>query len=240
MRSTVWSALLVGLTLLGVGAVVWSSEADELRERAEALRKKAAAVAAEGKPELAEQLEREAATLLEAAERTQPKPRRDRAEHADRERETRLVKEQLKDLVRLEEKLREKNAPERELDAVRQQIAKSERRLQQLHGAHDEPRPEHRAQVEKLAAAGRRLEHLRAAAEHLHAADLHDMAHHVAEQAERLEHDLRAAKERLAAEASGPHGPPAEHLPDFVRELRQELQQLRAELQELRQKIEPR
>jgi DNA repair exonuclease SbcCD ATPase subunit len=235
--------MILGLLLFCCGSVLWASEADEFRERAKALRKKASISAEQGNKEQAERLERESAELLEAAERMELKAK-GRGEKGDRpgiDKEVHHLKERLQDLRAKEQKMREANAPEQEVAEVREQIAGTERELQQIHAHHaghgDLP-PEFRAQAEKLEVAGRRIHHLRVAAENLKMAEMHDLAHKLMEQAEAMERDVQEAKQRLAAEMHKGHERPGEHGPDVVRELKDEIHRLRAEVRELRQKVE--
>ncbi|MBM4069792.1 MAG: hypothetical protein FJ271_12695 [Planctomycetes bacterium] len=73
MRRMSLSRTIVGLLLFCFGGIVLASEGDELRERAKALRKEAAVLAERGNKEQAERLTKEAAQLLEAAERLERK-----------------------------------------------------------------------------------------------------------------------------------------------------------------------
>ena len=243
MQRTTRSGMILGLLLFCCGSVLWASEADEFRERAKALRKKASISAEQGNKEQAERLERESAELLEAAERMELKAK-GRGEKGNRpgiDKEVHHLKERLQDLRAKEQKMREANAPEQEVAEVREQIAGTERELQQIHAHHaghgDLP-PEFRAQAEKIEVAGRRIHHLRVAAENLKMAEMHDLAHKLMEQAEAMERDVQEAKQRLAAEMHKGHERPGEHGPDVVRELKDEIHRLRAEVRELRQKVE--
>jgi DNA repair exonuclease SbcCD ATPase subunit len=235
--------MILGLLLFCCGSVLWASEADEFRERAKALRKKASISAEQGNKEQAERLERESAELLEAAERMElkAKGRGEKAVRPGIDKEVHHLKERLQDLRAKEQKMREANAPEQEVAEVREQIAGTERELQQIHAHHaghgDLP-PEFRAQAEKIEVAGRRIHHLRVAAENLKMAEMHDLAHKLMEQAEAMERDVQEAKQRLAAEMHKGHERPGEHGPDVVRELKDEIHRLRAEVRELRQKVE--
>jgi DNA repair exonuclease SbcCD ATPase subunit len=235
--------MILGLLLFCCGSVLLASEADEFRERAKALRKKASISAEQGNKEQAERLERESAELLEAAERMElkAKGRGEKAVRPGIDKEVHHLKERLQDLRAKEQKMREANAPEQEVAEVREQIAGTERELQQIHAHHaghgDLP-PEFRAQAEKIEVAGRRIHHLRVAAENLKMAEMHDLAHKLMEQAEAMERDVQEAKQRLAAEMHKGHERPGEHGPDVVRELKDEIHRLRAEVRELRQKVE--
>jgi hypothetical protein len=233
--------MMLGLLLL-CGGVLVASEADELRERAKAMRKEASILAERGNKEQAERLEREAGELLEAAERVELKVKgREDGDRPDIDKEVQRLKERLHDLLAKEKKLREANASERELAAVREQIAGTERELHAIHAHHagqGQLPPEFRAQVEKLEAATRRIHHLRVAAENLKLAEAHDLAHQLMEKAEAMEREIEEGKKRLAAEMRAVHG--GQHGPEVVRELKEEIERLRAEVRELRQKIDQR
>jgi archaellum component FlaC len=231
--------MIVSLILFCCGGGLLGSDADELRERAKALRKKASISAEQGKPDQAERLERESAELLIAAERLDLKAKGSGEPGIDKE--VRHLKQRLQDLLAKEKKLREANAPEKELAAVREQVAGTERELQAIHAHHagkGKIPPEFRAQVEKLEVASRRIHHLRVAAENLKMAEAHDLAHQLMEKAEAMEREVQEGKRRLAAEIQKVHG--GERGPDVVRELKEEIERLRAEVKELRQKVEKR
>jgi len=238
MQRTALSGMILGFLLL-CGGVLFASEADELRERAKAMRKEASVLAERGNKEQAERLEREAGELLEAAERMELK-----AKGSDRpgiDKEVHRLKERLQDLLAKEKKMREANAPEKELAAVREQIAGTERELHTIHAHHAGPGklpPEFHAQAEKLEAASRRIHHLRVAAENLKMAEAHDLARQIMDKAQAMEREVQEGKKRLAEEIQKIHG--REHGPDVVRELKQEIERLRAEVKELRQKVEKR
>ncbi len=244
MQRTILSGMILGFLLL-CGGVVLASEANELRERAKAIRKKASISAEQGKPDQAERLERESAELLEAAERMELKAegRREQGDRPGIDKEVRHLKDRLQDLLAKEKKLRDANAPENELAEVRGQIAATERELQAIHAHHAGPGklpPEFREQAEKLEAASRRIHHLRVAAENLKMAEAHDLAHQLMEKAEAMEREVQEGKRRLAAEMHKGHERHGEHGPDVVRELKEEVERLRAEVKDLRQKVENR
>jgi DNA repair exonuclease SbcCD ATPase subunit len=242
MQRTTLSGMIFGLLLL-CGGVLFASEADELRERAKAMRKEASVIAERGNKEQAEQLEKESVKLLEAAERMELKAK-GQEEKGDRpgiDKEIRHLKERLQDLLANEKKMREAKAPEKELAEVREQIAVTERELHSIHAHHagkGKLPPKFHAQAEKLEAASRRIHHLRVAAESLKMAEAHDLAHQLTEKAEAMEREFQEGKKRLAAELQKAHG--AEHGPDVVRQLKEEIERLRAEVKELRQKVEKR
>lgn len=240
MRRTVLSGVMLGLCLFCLNRVLVASEADELRERAKAMRKEA------------EHLQRESVELLEAAERMElkSKERREREDHPGSDTEVRQVKQQflkerLRDLLAQEQQIKARfigPTHDKMLDEVRQQIAEAERELDQVRSRHAEPmeRPEIRAQVEKLEIAGKRIKQMRIAAEHLQAAEQHDLAHEVMKKAEAMERDVHAAKERLAAEIHEARGHREDQMPNIVRELREEIERLRAEVKELSKRIDKR
>lgn len=238
MQRTTLSGMIVGLLLL-CGGVLFASEADELRERAKAMRKEASVMAERGNKEQAERLEKESVKLLEAAERMELKAKGSGEPGIDKE--VRHLKDRLQDLLAQEKKMREAKAPEKELAAVREQIAGTERELHTIHAhhaGHGKLPPEFHAQAEKLEVASRRIHHLRVAAENLKMAEAHDLAHQLMEKAEAMEREVQEGKKRLAAEIQKVHG--GEHGPDVVRELKEEIERLRAEVKELRQKVEKR
>ncbi len=136
--------------------------------------------------------------------------------------------------------MREVKAPKHELAEVREQISGTERQLKQIHAHHAEQGElllEFRAQAEKLGIAGRRIHHLRVAAENLKLAEAHDLAHQLMEKAEAMEREVHEAKRRLAAEMHAAHERYGEQGPDVVWELKEEIERLRAEVNELRQKV---
>lgn len=222
--------------LLGVGTL-FASEVDEMRQRAKAMRKEAAALSERGNREQAEQLERESSKLMEAAERLENQAKK--GVEPGSEKEVRKLKERLQDLLARERKLRESNVSEKELIEVREQIAGTEKELhlvQSNRAGHEKAHGEFRAHAEKLEAVGRRIHHLRAAAEHLKLAESHDLALQLMEKAEALERDVHAAKKKLAVEMTNFHakdkatdGEEASQ----VRELKEEIEKLRGQLKKL-------
>ena len=238
MQRTSLSGMILGL-LLFCGGVLVASEADELRERAKAMRKEASDLAERGNKEQAERLEKESLNLLEAAERMELKAKGSTEPGIDKE--ARHLKERLQDLLAKEKMLRDSNASEKKLAAVREQIAATERELHSIHAhhaGHGKLPPEFHAHAEKLEAASRRIHHFRVAAENLKMAEAHDLARQLMEKAEAMEREVQEGKKRLAEEIQKIQG--REHGPDVVRELKQEIERLQAEVKELRQKVEKR
>jgi len=204
------------------------------------MRKEASVLAGRGNKDQAERLEQEAGELLKAAERMELKAK-GQGEQGDRpgiDKEMQRLKGQLQELLAKEKKLREAKASEKELSAVREQIAGTERELHAIHARQGKLPPEFREQAEKLEAASRRIHHLRVAAENLKMAEAYDLARQLMEKSEAMEREVQEGKKRLAAEIQKAHG--REHGPDVVRELMEEIERLRAEVKELRQKVEKR
>jgi hypothetical protein len=206
------------------------------------MQEEASVLADRGNNDEAARLKAESVRLLEAAERLERKGQRPgEADRPDIDKKVGHLKERLHDLLTREKKLREAKAPEQELAEVRSQIDRTERDLKEIQSRHAGPPevpPEFRPRAEKLAEAGRRIHHLRAAAQNLKMAEAHDLARQLMEKAEGMEREVQEGKKRLAAEMHTAHG--EEHGPDVVRELRGEIERLRAEVNELRQKLEKR
>ncbi len=196
---------------LGFAAFVWASGADELREKAQTMRREAAELAEKGHKEDADTLERRAAALLEEAEqfgRRHPKPR---------EAEVRELHHILEKLRQEEAHLREEDAAEERIADVRQEAEQVELELQKItrgsHREHDSPHHE----------TAERLENMHIAIEHLHHAGLHEIAEHVAERAEATERELHE------------HGPHRED--ELMHTVMQQLDELRHELRRLRDEV---
>ena len=237
------SAFVAGLTLLVCGQSLIALEADELLERAKAIRKKAAAVT--------EHAKESTARMLEAAERLeyQAKGVGEPGERSGHETKVGHLKERLQDLNAKERQLREANAPDQQLADIRAEISEIEQNLRAIHiknpdqAKHQEKadvRHEFRQQAEKLAAASRRIQHIRVAAENLKQAEIHDVAHQLMETAENMEQDVGRAKQQLAKEMHNANAQPGEHGPDYMQELREENERLRQMIKELTRKVENR
>lgn len=239
MTRVISKAMILAL-LLGGATVSRGSEADELREKAGALQKAAAMLGEMGIRDVSQRLEREARELREEAERREAQAGR-KAPRPDIEREIGHLKERLQDLLAKQHRQVEAEAPERDQAVVREAIAHTERELNALKehlAAGRPPRPEIEAQVRKIEEAGRRLQHLRIAAENLKAAGVHDLAIKLTEKADNMERDLREAKKHLAREMS-PRGRPDPRDAE-IRELRAQNERLHGEIHELREKLERR
>jgi hypothetical protein len=248
MHTKFWNLLALLLLLTLGGPSAFASEADELRVKAIAIKKEAAALAERGERERAEQLERQAQELLQAAQQREAATREpgDRPAAHELDQQIHRLKEHLQSLLGREHELRDRRAPERQLAEVREQIAQAERRLHELHGhalPGKELPPELHEQAERLQDAMRRVHHVRVAADNLRAAGMLDLAAELTERAGAMERDAQQAKERLAIEMKRrAELVAAEHEPKASVEskLLEEIERLRAEVRELRQRIEQR
>ena len=247
MKFTAFTKVIFALLLVISGGTLFASEVDELRERAQAMRTKAALLAEQGNKDQAQRIQDEAAKLLEMAERLEANSsgRREKEFALGTDKEAFQLKDRLQDLLNKERIMRDEHANESELMNVRGEIADIERALKKIrdqHAERGEHRPEFRAQIEKLERVGQRLHHLRVAAEHLKFAEEHDLAHKLMTKAKDIERDLHAAKKRLAAEMQPE--PELERSkadrPEFATQLKEENERLRAELRELKQNLDKR
>ncbi len=245
MKFTAFTKVIFALLLFSSSGTLFASEVDELRERAKALRTKAAILTEQGNKDQAQRIQEEAAKLLEMAEqlKTNSGGRREKEIGPSIDKEAFQLKDRLQDLLNKERIMRNEHAADSELARVRGEIAKIERALHKMQTQHAERsghRPEFRAQIEKLERVGQHMHHLRVAAENLKLAEEHDLAYKLMTKAEDIERDLHAAKKRLAAEMQ----PQLDHIkvdrPDLVSQLKEENERLRAELRELKQNLDKR
>lgn len=240
MKFTAFTKVIFALLLLSSGGTLFASEVDELRERAKAMRTKAALLAEQGNKDQAQRIHEEAAKLMEMAERleTNSSGKREKEFGLSIDKEAFQLKDRLQDLIHKERIMRHEDAPDSELAKVRGAIAEIEQainKIQAQHAERVEHRHEFRAKIEKLERAGQRLHHLRVASEHLKLAEEHDLAHKLMTKAEEIERDVHAAKKRLAAEMHVDSERHDADRPDIVARLKEENERLRAELQELKQ-----
>ena len=237
MMRTISKALTIAL-LLGGATVLRASQHDELRDKARAFQKAAAALAEIGRTQAAEQLEREAQAIMREAERQEAQVMRG-IPLLDIERELGHLKERLQDLRLKQKKQVEANASEDDQAVVREQISVTEREMtalkERLAGGR-QPRPEFDAQARKIEEAARRLHHIRVAAENLKAAGIHEAAMKLTEQADKMEREIGEVKERLARQMD--HSGSPDPRDAEIRELRNQNERLQTEIQELRQKLE--
>lgn len=242
--------MMLGLLLCGQASLLWADEADELHERAKQVERISRELAKQGEREHAERFAQEAVKLQEAAKRAAVAAHEKQAKPVERtgiEQEMKSLHARLEQLHNEERKLTKSDASEQVIDKVREQIAITQREIERLKARVAErgserakPEPSHSEPVKQIAAASRRIQHLRVAAENLKQAEMSDLAQKVLEQAEAMERELQIAKQHLAAEMKAAHHQPTQPGADVVRELKEELQRLRNEVQQLHQKIDQR
>lgn len=233
----------------------WSSEADELREKAKAIQSEAEQLAKQGHQEEAGKLQREAKELLQAAQKhdaKESKPRARKGEIAAHKGEIQELEQRLKGLAEKEQALKEEAGNKEGLADLQKHRTAIEQELKTLreHLKHepsaDRPKAPGDAKTKhgppaELEDAARRIKHLRVASDNLRAAGMHDLGEQLAKQAEALERDVHQAHEH--PEKPGPghkssNSPEHEAAP--LEELRRDVQQLRAELKELREELKKR
>ncbi len=126
--------------------------------------------------------------------------------------------------------VKEAETSQQELAQVREAMARTEQEIQKrlwgLVVAHERP-----SDLQNLEEVTRRIHHLQVAVENLMAAGAKEVAAQVMKQAEEMERDGRAARERMG----GP-GRPA-HLEEQVQDLRKEVERLRAEVEVLKRQV---
>lgn len=164
---------------------------------------------------------------------------------ASRERMAHALKEQLQDVHAALRKAEASGASEDQRHALRERIGHLEQQLAGAAGRLErgnelEIPPQFRAQVEKLAHASRRIQHLRVAAENLKAAEMPDMAQELMKKSESLEREVVEAKERLAREIQSTRQQESRerHPEGELHELRAQNERLRQELREMRELVE--
>ena len=158
MIRTIPKTLVLAL-LLGGATTLRVSAQDDLRAKAGAIQKEAAALAERGQPDAADRLRQKAQELLREAERRDSQARRD-TPRPEIEQAIGHLKERLQDLLVKQKKLDEANAPERARAEVREQIAGTERELNAVLERLDQggkPCPEFDAQVRIIEEAARRI-----------------------------------------------------------------------------------
>jgi hypothetical protein len=235
MLRTISKGLVLALL---AGAVTTSSALaqNELRDKARAIQKEAAALAKRGETQAAKRLEREARERLGAADQRDSQAER-QAPRPETERAVEQLEERLQDLLQKQKKLTEANTPEREL--VGREIARTEHELNAVRerlGGGRPPRPEFEARARMIEEAARRLQHIHVAAENLKAAGIHDLAIKLTEQAEMMERELGEAKRQLAREMDRPGG--SDPRDAEILELSKQNERLQAEIRALRRSLE--
>lgn len=206
---------LIASSLFAVTHVAFAEEPRELRERAWAMQHEATELAERGREVEAKKLHRRSLELLEEAEH--------QSDHglSKRDTEIRQRKELLEQLRLKARELEGISGNEKSIANIRGEAKRIERELRELTwgGQHDGPAPHQQAVL--------RLEHLHAAADHLHHAGLHDIAKHVEERAE--------AAEREIHEHQQPRGDdPIHEVMKQLEEMRHELKRMREAMKELK------
>jgi hypothetical protein len=107
MRKSIFVLVLIVTASFLITSATCASEADELREKAQTLKREAVQLKDRGRVNAAEDLARKAADLAEAAERL------DRRDPKVSEREINSLRGQLKDLLDKQHRMKEAGAPER-------------------------------------------------------------------------------------------------------------------------------
>ncbi len=194
MRTVVVSGVMVAV-LFAVAPGLFASEADELREKAQAMKKEAVELQERGRVDAAEALARKANELMEFAARSE----KDRPKVSPEEIEK--LKGVLKDMIAKERKMKESGASGQELAEMQVRIAKTEQEIAKLHALRGGPSagrrgpkgPEGRmpGMAEQLEDVGRRVKHFRIAAENLRAAGADDIARQLMMQADEMERAAR-------------------------------------------------
>jgi polyhydroxyalkanoate synthesis regulator phasin len=237
MRKSIFVPVLIATAFFLTASATFGSEADELREKAKMAKQEAAELKKLGRTEESGKLARKAKELLEAAERLEEKGPKVSEEEIEK------LQGRLKDLLDKQRRMKEARAPERDLAEIRERIVKTGRELDGLRGAFKRqvegrkgPGP-HPEMMVKLEEAGRRVKHLRIAAENLHAAGAADLAREIMEKAEAMEREAREAKMRTMEEAKHRGGPDMGGVPAQIDELRREVGRLREEMKELGQHV---
>ena len=160
----------------------------------------------------------------EIADRSQPSDR-ERQRPVEREREVpeRFAQPEIREraMAGLEKQIKEM----RRVGGNETRIAQAERMLESLRGASAEsPQPPRPETPHGQPEAARRLEHMRAAVEHLRQAGLVDPANHVNEMADRLQREM--------------HHEGRERAGDPIREIMNQLGEMRREVAELRERLD--
>jgi hypothetical protein len=228
--STVIKSLAIAILLLTSLSAATGADEHPLMEAVAELRQN-------GRVQEAEKLE--AAVMAKIAAR--------KAQSAEADAHARVAQklnERLLDLLTAEREFSKEPGADAKRTEIREQVEKIRRELEEMSRPHARNLPpEVIEQTEKLERAGRRLHHLRVAAENLKAAEMHDMAHAVMEKAGHLEKEVHAQKEELAHAIRNHHrgesGHPPEHVAhEEMNHLRQEVEALRRELKEAHQSLD--
>lgn len=222
--------------------------ANELRDRAAELKKKAAALIENGNKLDSQRLFLEAGELTHAAQKIEQRLKDQRAQEAKqatpaivREVELQRLHARVKELQVAHRELWASDAPDEELVDIRNHIRKLEEHIAAKFG-HARPQPgsspEALKHVEGLL---QRIDHLRAAAQHLQAADMPEMAHELRARSNDIENKARMLMDQFEQQSKTlpPAPPPAKKERAVEQALRQEIEGLRKELDALRKQRQP-
>ncbi len=212
-----WIAKSMVVSLgLAATAFVWSTQADELLERTQAMQREAQRLAANGNHEQAKAIEREVLALV------------DKAIQLKREANDESVRDQDQGIHELERILERLQDEERELRSREGDSARTRSVARKVETV--------RAELERVAAERerltdgsredsiQRLEHILIAVDHLHKAGLHELAEQAAHQAEEIERRLQLRTKQQDDR--------------LVHEILQQLNAMQAEIQDLRRSVQ--
>jgi len=236
---TRWTLAAIGMSLMLCGTALWSDEAEELRDRVNALRKEAAALAEKGQAADAKRLEHEAQELAARLKKSTGEQKQDVVKKGpvDLEPQIQKLESHLQALAEKHRQLETEKGSDEARAAVREHMEAARRQLEELHALRQHRVKDGGGKHERVAEGpelAERIMHLRAAAEHLRHADAHELAGQLLEKARNLEQAAQPAKDLFAKGEKHPEKGEPGGLGAQVEELRRELQRLRAEVEELR------
>lgn len=233
------ACLLMGWSFASAG------EVEELRERAGQLKQKAAALLERGEKAEAQRLIAESKDLAARAEMLERREKERNAKPQPRHQEEELQRlhARLKELHEAHRDLWAADAPDEELVDIRFHIRKVEELIAARQGKRhpaEEHRPTHpKEALQHLEGALQRIEHLRVAADHLQAADMTDMAHHLRERSAEMEREARAMLDQIEKQSAKLPPAPQPAVKSIEHALREEVEALRKEIETLRKQRRP-
>ncbi len=209
-------------------ALAGDPDPQDLRAQAERLQREAQELKAQGKGEAANDTMRQAKELMAQAKKLQDREITDRPER-QRARELRAELEKARD------ELKELQAAGKEDEALRarRHVRELQAELERVGRPEPDrvgpPRERNGGDIPPGPPDMQRLRHLQVAIDNLHAAGMHDLAEHLARQAEAL----RASQPR-----PGALGAPGLQPGGEVQRLQAEIQELRQNIRELNRRVE--
>ena len=237
-RAAIISGLLLSFSCQSASA----DEADELMARAKTLQTESQELIEHGHLEEGEKVHEQSNVLwtqaikLLAEERAELAEQSTHKEHGPEHAEIQQLKERIQDLDEAQRRAASLDLSEAELNALSDKREALEQELERRVKFQSFP-PEHRAQVEKLEIAQRRLKHIRVAAENLKAAEMHDMAHELTRRADDMERDIHNAKAELGRKMHG-NKPNESDRENDIRRLKMENEELREQMKKLTEVVE--